>query len=214
MATWSDWFKEAHSRGIPLEHYLSINQPADLQRLHDSGLPYYDFLLVDGLEYESKKPEIERFVQKHASCWVRVSNKKVPGKRQYALNLTSFLAVTSYIERLGLDLREYHLQIFEFAPNKFGGNIVSDDRGLALEIVEGNQELVSKSAVPFFHILVEPTGTIQFKEPNIPDLIRQVVPRILEYLRLERNQFLQGYFEFVVNNEGKIYFLDYKTSFG
>lgn len=210
MATWSEWFKKAKEKNFPLEKFLTVNQPEDMERLHSSGLPFYDFLLIDGKNFENEKQGIKEFSEKHEKKWIRISNKTDKGERYYKLNLKSLEEIVCFIESLKINISNFNIQLFEFAENKFGGNIVSNNESLKIEIIASTQERVSRSNEKFFHGQTNATGSLSFFEENTPKEIADAAKKTIEFLRISRNEFIKGYFEFAISEKGKIYFLDYK----
>ncbi len=213
MATWSDWFKKAKEKGVPLGKYLVINQPQDIDRLHNSGLPFYDFILIDGKDYNEKKEEIREFSKKYPKKWIRICNKNKKDERYYKLDLETYDDIISYIESLNVDIGNFNMQLFEYCDNKFGGNIVSEGDKVVIEIIAGTQGLVSSSGEPFFHGSMDALGNLTFFEKEVPEKFRITAKNVINYIKISRNEFLKGYFEFIVSDKGKIYFLDYKLGF-
>ncbi len=211
MATLSGWFKASKEKNIPLEKYIVVNYPKDLARLHSSGLPFYDLIIIDGEKYEKEKIRI--FSKKYKLNWVRVYNKNKKGERYYKLNLKNYDDIISFIESLNINLKDFDIQIFEYQINRFGGNIVSENNKISIEIIKGKQELVSRSYEPFFHGAINNTGRLNFLEKDVPKKIKAAAEKVIKHIKIERNEFLKGYFEFVVSDENKVYFVDYKLGF-
>lgn len=217
MATWSEWFKAAKEGNVPLEKYLVIDPIRDLERLYSSGLPVYNKITVGGNNYKQERRRIEEFSEKHNECWVRVYNKTRRGERYSKFPLEHFEDITYFIEKLEVDLTEFEIQLFECHENKFGGNILSDNRGTYIELVEGTQDVVGKSLGFFFHGSVNYFGRLCFWEEEkeeVPLKIKRGAKEALSYLKMSRNEFIEGYFEFIISKEGNVYFLDYKTGLG
>ena len=97
--------------------------------------------------------------------------------------------------------------------NAFGGNIISDNNGITIEIIDGVQGAVSHSDRSFFHGKVNNLGRLEFFEEKVPAEILNASKKAIRYLKLERGSFMQGYFEFIVSDKNEVLFLDYKTSF-
>jgi len=212
MATWSEWFKEAREQNVPLEEYLVIDPIKDLVRLYSSGLPVYDAITVEGRNYEQEKERIKRFSEKHERNWIRIYNKIRKGERYSRSALENYDEITSFIEGLDVNLTEFDIQLFEWHENKFGGNILSNNRGTYIEIVEGTQDMVGKSLGLIYHGYVNPLGRLCFREEEVPLEIKVASRKTLNYIKKSRNEFLEGYFEFILSNKWNVYFLDYKTS--
>jgi hypothetical protein len=208
MATWSNWFKTAKEKNFSIEKYLFINQAEDLERLHSSGLPFYDFILIDGKNFDKEK--IQAFAAKHESTWIRIYNKEDKGEKYHKLGLKSGKEIFSFIESLKIDVSNFNIQLFEYVENKFGGNIASDGQFPKIELIEGKQELVSRSTEKYFHGQINAIGRLAFLEENVPKNIRSTAAKVIDYIKIARKEFLSGYFEFVVSDKGKAYFLDYK----
>lgn len=212
MASWGDWFKAAHQRNIRLEDSLVIDLDKDIERLYSSGLPVYARLIIGGKDYPSKREEIKDFCKKYERTWIKVYNAKE--KRRYsAMDLRGYEKLIEFIDGLKINLDSFDIHLSEFQPNKFGGNVLTDERGTVIEMIDGHQDIISKSTRPFFHGYISESGTLKFHETNIPEEMRIAAWRTLQYLKISGREFLPGYFEFMVSDKDKIYFFDYKTGF-
>lgn len=212
MASWGDWFKAAHEKNIRLEDSLVIDLDKDIERLYSSGLPVYDRLIINGIDYPSKKEEIGEFCKKYERTWIKVYNAKE--KRRYsAMDLKGYGELIKFIEGLNIDLDNFDIHLFEFRTNKFGGNVLTDERGTVIEMIDGPQDIISKSTRPFFHGYISESGTLKFHEQNTPEEMKRAAWRTLQYLKIGGREFLQGYFEFMVSDEDRVYFFDYKLGF-
>jgi len=210
VATWNDWFVSAKSRKVALEKFLIIDQDQDLKRLYSSGLPCFDLIILNGNEYNSKKAK--SFISKYPLVWTRVVDKK-KNKRQSRLGMKSFGEFKEFIESLGFDLENSKVQLYEMEENEFGGNVISSQKETLIEIAFGLQDIVAKSTEPFFHGKINGAGRLEFTEKETPQKVFEASMRVLSYLKKSRGEFLEGYFEFTVSKKGKVFFLDYKTSF-
>ncbi|MEI6849753.1 MAG: hypothetical protein WCK29_01815 [archaeon] len=210
MASWSDWFAEANRIGFELKEVLPINLPNDLDRLYSSGLPVFERRFLDGSNFSLD--QVVEFCNRHPINWVRVYHKKELGKRKSILQANT-RKVISFLENIGVDLKEYNIQLYESKVNKFGGNIISDKDRVIVEIAEGTQDNVGKCLTPFFHGIISETGVLKFRELNADRAVIRAAANSLKYLKLARGEYLPGYFEFMVSDKGKTYFLDYKTIF-
>ncbi len=213
LASWSEWFKEAGKQGVDLESILPINLDADLKRLYSSGLPVYDLLRIPGKEYSKENSALKQFAEEHGRFWVRVYNRVCKGQRYSAFALEGMGGITSFIERIDTDLNDFDIQIFEWHENSFGGNILSVEESAYLEIAEGTQDLVGKSSGTFYHAQTNSLGRLCFEKEDVPSEVNLGAQRAFDYLRLSRNEFMQGYFEFIIAENHRVYFLDYKTCF-
>jgi hypothetical protein len=207
MATWSEWFKNADKDDIPLSEFLIINQPKDIERLYSSGLPVCDRLLVACKEYLNDS--VVKFCEKHNGVWIRVYNKT---ERHYKLGLKGHAQVKEYIESLDIDVSKFKIQIFEFDPNKFGGNIVSGEKGVYIEMVYGDQLDVANCWKEFCHGYISPLGILKFHETDVTDEMKRTAFNVLKCLKTSKGNYMKGYFEFVVSVKNNIYFLDYKVN--
>lgn len=210
MATWNDWFVSAKEKGFPLEKFLKINQPEDLKRLKESNLPSYDSLVVDAGEYDSA--EAIRFVKKHEFVWARVVDKK-SRKRFVKLGINGFEEFSEFVKSLKLAKQCMEIQIFEFRANAFGGNVLVNKDNTFIEIAFGDWFAVGRGLGPFFHGKVSQTGKLEFKEKEVPEVIIVAARKVLSYLKKGRGEYMEGYFEFIISTDGKVFFMDYKVSF-
>ncbi len=210
MATWSAWFKQAEKIGYTLESILPLQIEEDQERLYSSGLPVLDRLFVDGEKYDSSS--VRTFCDKHALHWARIYHKNDLSKRSYKLGMTT-PDVLEFIEGIPRTLAHWNIQLFEYVPNQFGGNIVSDDSRTSIEMVHGTQGNIERSQKMIYHGEVSSTGCLHFSQKRTSRLMRVGAQNALRFLRLARGEYLKGYFEFIVSDKNQIYFLDYKTLF-
>jgi L-rhamnose mutarotase len=212
MATWKDWFKVAKEKNIPLQNYLTINQPKDLERLHNSGLPFYDFIILNGRDFKKEEENIKEFSKKHKQMWIRVIGSE---GRHYKLDIRGYEQLIEFISSLKINIENYQLQLFEYHENIFGGNIIVNDEEIYIELAEGTQERVSRNFLADLIIYkgrINKNGRLTFFEREVPGKIRRIANRMLKFIKIDRTNYLKGYFEFAVSQEGEVFFLDYKTS--
>ncbi len=209
MATWSEWFKAAKFHDIPLDQFLLIDPVSDLKRLKESGLPCFDsVILTDSSEWDLF---VSVFLEKYGLIWIRVVNKQDPKERYYKIGIETMREFHEFVDSLHIDVALYSLQLFQNCKVRFGGNIVSNEHGVKIEMALGSQDIVGKSKGDFFHGNIDWAGFLSFKENVSEDLLR-AAQTTLSFIRLNRNTFLQGYFEFVVSPENDVFFMDYKTN--
>ena len=206
MASWSEWFREAEKKGKKLEEVLRVNLPRDLDRLYSSGLPVLERYIQDGAQYNSSRTL--DFCRRHPLNWVRVYHKLDHGRRHSKFGISA-QEVVQFIESLEIDLSQFKIQLFETHINQFGGNILSDEYRTDIDIAEGAQDIVGKSLAPFFHGTITETGRLAFYEKDVSDKVKKASWDILKYLKLARGQYRRGYFEFIVSDEDRVYFLAY-----
>jgi len=210
MATWNDWFVSAKNKNFNLERYLKVDQPSDLKRLYSSGLPCFDYLPVKGSNYSSK--EVKEFIIAHKSIWVRVIDHRLQ-KRQSKLEMKNFDEFEAFLKSLPFNLNDCSIQLYQMEKNEFGGNVISSPKLTLIEIAYGLQDIVGKSTEPFFHGKINSHGRLEFVESNVPNKIILASKKVLSYLKKSRESYLEGYFEFAISFDGKVYFMDYKTGF-
>jgi len=211
MATWSNWITKANEKNIPFP--LLIDQPKDLERLYSSGLPCFDYILIQGKDYSLNNKEIIQFFLRHNKTWVRITNQKTK-ERFGKLGIISFKELNTFIASLNVKLNNFTIQLYEFHDNKIGGNIISNKEGVFIELIEGSQDKIERSKEPYFHGHLESNGELVFFEKSVPEEIIKSTKIVLNFLKLGRNDYLLGYFEFAITIENKVFFFDYKTSFG
>jgi len=211
MASFSEWFKAAHERNIPLESALPIDLPRDLERLNSSGLPTYDCQIISGESYVRNKQRVKDFCEKHNRVWTRVYNKMDRNERYSRFDLRGYKNVADFVEGLDINLKKFDIQLFEFHTNQFGGNILTNSEGTKIEIAEGTQDIVGKCLGPFFSGWISPFGTLEFSQSDSPEKVRSTAWRVLQQVKMAKGEYVPGYFEFIVSDKGKVYFLDYKT---
>ncbi len=209
MASWSEWYQIARERNFPLDHFLKINQSQDLIRLQNSGLPQGASLTINGEEFDVAK--IEDFFCQYHCVWVRIVNK-ITKQRHYKLGMKSCAELFSFLEDLKIDVKQYNFQLYEDFPVKFGGNVLTTD-STVIEIVEGNQDSVGKSRIPFFHGFVNEFGRLVFREKEVPGSLVKASQNVLKYLKKSGSSYLEGYFEFIISEDSRVFFVDYKTGF-
>jgi hypothetical protein len=210
MATWSDWFKSAEQFNLPLDTHLNINTAQDIDRLTNSGLPHFDSIIIKGSSFD--RESIKDFAARHPNTWMRVVNKQT-GKRQYKIGMYSFDEIMGFIKSLNIDIAEHDFQLFENCDERYGGNVITENNSTVIEIVEGKQDLVGKSKVPFFHGFISSTGRLFFHEHHTPLKMKKAARSVLKHLKIARDRHIPGYFEFLVSKQGRVYFLDYKLGF-
>lgn len=208
MASWSDWFREASRTGYPLDRVIPINLSADIERLYSSGLPVLEKCVIDGRVYTPKK--VRDFCDRHPLSWIRVYHRLDRGKRESIIGVNSEAAVR-FIEGLGVDLSDFDIQLFEFHHNQYGGNIWNRDDASLVEIAEGTQNIVGRSLAPFFHGFISDTGRVIFRESETKIRIREAAHNALSFLKMSRGEYVKGYFEFIVSDDDRVFFLDYKV---
>ncbi len=199
MATWSDWFEQADSCLIDLG--IKVNHEEDIMRLEQSGLPHFKKIVLN----EFNEREIKLFFDKYKNVWVRLVNKE--GKRKYKFNIKKYNELIAFIE----DYPNHKIYLFENCDTLYGGNVITFDK-VVIEMVKGEQDLVGKSKVPFFHGFVNEYGRLEFIESTSLDT-KKVALNILNKLEISRNEYIKGYFEFLYSQKGKVYFIDYKLGF-
>lgn len=208
MATWSEWFKNAGEKQIPLRDFLKINLRKDIERLDQSGLPHFDHIEVDGAgDWQN---EVRSFFKKYPFVWTRMINKENPSERVSKIGIKSPEDYFSFVEEQKKDVTRYFFQLFENCQNQFGGNILSKNNQIIIEMAVGSQDIVGKSKGKIFHGELNPHGRLAFSEET-PDGMPEAANNTVRYIRLGKDEFLKGYFEFIVSDTGKVYFLDYKT---
>jgi len=210
MASWTEWFISAKEKNIPLEKYLCIDQPKDLERLYSSGLPCSKLILLSGLEYNSSTAK--EFISSFPLVWTRIIDKS-SGKRRSMLRIKSFNEFCAFVESLEFNLSQSVIQLYEMEENALGGNVLTSGGKTLIEIIFGDQDTVAKSREPFFHGKINSLGRLEFVEKNVPNKIFEGSLKVLSYLKKSRNSYLEGYFEFVVSDKENVFFLDYKTKF-
>jgi len=208
MATWSEWFRNADAKEIRLRDYLKINLRKDIERLDHSGLPHFEHIEVDG--NEDWQNQVKKFFKKYPFVWTRMINKQNPSERYSKIGIDSPEEYFSFVTEQKKDVSQYCFQLFENCPNQFGGNIISKNNQVVIEMAIGSQDLVGKSKGKIFHGELNPHGRLIFNEPT-PVGMQEAAVNTIRYIRLNNHEFLQGYFEFIVSDSGKVYFLDYKT---
>ena len=183
-----------------------------MERLHNSGLPFYDFILINGQEFESNIYRIKKFAEKHKQMWTRIIGLK---GRYYKLDIKGLEELMNFIKSLNIDIKEFQIQLFEYHDNIFGGNIITNNNGVYIELAKGTQERVSKNFLEELMIYfgkINKNGRLVFFQEQVPNKIKIIANKVLKYLKVERTKYIEGYFEFVVSAEDQIFFLDYKTS--
>lgn len=208
MASWNEWFIEARRRGLSLDKYLKVNISRDTKLLQSSGLPCYDRRIIPGKKFLEDKTGIQEFCRTHEKTWVRVYNEDL---RYSEVNLRGYDEVTGFVSGLDIDLTQFKIQLFEFHENRFGGNILSNQDGVAIEVAEGLQDIVGKCLGDFFHGRISSTGRLKFQETYVPQELVRASWETLNYIKLNRGEYLPGYFEFIVSDKNAVFFLAYKT---
>jgi len=221
--TISDWLIVAEQEQIDIDGFHTVKLE-DYQRLKNSGLPVFNDFQLPYSQFNRNNVELTNFLSIYKGFVIRLlpNTKKIP--RKYKIGVKSFEECKNFLEKSaeGEDKWIYIVLLTEYELSKGSGIIISNPREVRVEIGDFGIDELSHGKDPLISCLIDLTGIghitdkMQWGKNKWTLENEREVLRSLRHIELTRDIFnplyMRGYFEFVISEDKRIRFLDYKTN--
>lgn len=209
MAAWSN---ELRKHGFnDLADSLDSDKNKDRERLKSFGLPVLDVLNVSYNEFVSKSYAVMEFIRKYGDLVVLTVPKKKGLSRSYRIGLKSYDEIKKFVdENILNDYDGYDISLIEHRVNIGSGIIISGDDRIVVEVADGYlDDLSYGKVIPF-------QGIYDFLSKNTSyssndEVKKRLINDSLSSIKRD-NDFLKGYFEFIIVEGNRIIFFDHKEN--
>lgn len=221
--TISDWIIVARQRGLESITRFHTTKSEDYERLKNSGLPIFDDIEVPYSQFTPNNEELTAFFTKYPGFCVRAlpNTKDLP--RKFKLGIKSFEEAQEFLREKIAQGKEaqYRILANEYGqeePTTRSGIIISKGEHALVEIADiGLVELshgdVDKTFIGEFTNHYKGSHRSMRYNTEDPEK-RNLIWKALQFIRVNSSdiRFKKGYFEFVITDDNRIFFLDYKTN--
>ena len=212
MAAWSDALRK---HGLnKLGDSLDSNKEEDYARLKEFGLPVLNTLNVDYKDFHENNLEVMNYIKKFGDFVVLTIPRKKGLNKGYKIGLKTFLDIKEFVESSIVSEHElYYISLIEHRKNIASGIMISSYDKVVIEVADCYLDELSYGRVtPFQGIYDFLNKKMCYSSYNVENEVkRKLVDDALNYIKRD-NDFIKGYFEFIVVEGNKIIFLDHKMN--
>ncbi len=221
--TISDYVIALREKGLEnLAADLDTIKAKDYQRLKNSGLPVYADFSLQSTEFSEKNKKLMKFLSQYPRVTIRALPKTSALPRRYKICVRGYKECSEFLEQeVPKNKREkYSMLLTEYKPSNSSGIIIIKKDIAIAEVAEAGLAAFSHDETlcytGIFGIFnYHKFRKIKFISPRkgrIKNKVKQAMHKSLMYITKAGLPEPEGYFEFIITEDGEIKFLDYKTA--
>lgn len=226
----SDWEKNIRKeRGYKnLADRIHTSKVEDMERLKNSGLPQYDFIKIPYLEFNKRNKTLMNFITKcsrldYGFCIRALPNEngiKLGFTRKFKLGNMNYSDLKQFLYR---EVKEpfnvWDVGLSNWKSQIYGGTIILNERYAIVEMAKeedgGVIAVTSGEVIPIIgrqNFTEGGSHSFGLKYTTEDETERSIILKALRCVKENPKTMSRGYFEFVVSEDEKIFFLDYKIN--